>query len=168
MGGVTFHPTLAKLVLADAKTETRRLLSDNPRSPWFGGGCRLRRFRDYAVQPGRGKPQIGRLLVVERPRRSTIGQMGTEAAQREGCVDLTAFNALWEALNGPWDPETEVWVIRFVRLTRYRVAVPAVGLGRTTWRPADDLDEVRALMAERGGSWAVDNQLRRRVYGDGS
>ena len=50
----------------NGKTVTRRLVSDNPRSPWFEGGCSLKAGRDYAVCPGRGKNAIGRVRTGTR------------------------------------------------------------------------------------------------------
>jgi hypothetical protein len=57
---MNFRPELAEKVMAGEKTVTRRLVSDNPRSPWYVGGCSLNVGQDYAVCPGRGKDAIRR------------------------------------------------------------------------------------------------------------
>jgi hypothetical protein len=65
---VIFQPDLAEFVVAGRKTVTRRLCSDNERSPWFRDRCAHRPGESYAVQPGRGKTAICRVtvLAVER------------------------------------------------------------------------------------------------------
>ncbi len=67
---MNFRPELAEAVMAGRKTATRRLVSDNPRSPWWREKCVYRVGQVVAVCPGRGRRQIGRARVssVERMR----------------------------------------------------------------------------------------------------
>lgn len=101
-----FKPVLAAKVMSGEKTETRR--------PWKGETlCRYRPEHDYAVQPGRGKHQIGRLYVTE-VERVVLDTLTDEDAVREGFGDREAFEAYWRALyDGRWDPMAYVWRIRF-------------------------------------------------------
>lgn len=117
---MNFQPELAELVMAGRKTVTRRLMSDNPRSPWWKGGCGLKQGRTYAVCPGRGKHAIGRVRVTqvtrERLRGSfgeTLGEPGgpamDEEARREGFESAVAFKLAWLKINGSYDAMAWVW-----------------------------------------------------------
>jgi len=109
---VNFKPELAAKVMDGEKTVTRRLVSDNPRSPWFKGGCSLTVGRDYAVCPGRGKNQIGRVRVTDC-RLLHLGDVGEREARREGFDTQREFAEAWAAINGRWDPAALVWRIEF-------------------------------------------------------
>jgi len=81
---VNFRPELAAKVMAGEKTVTRRLCSDNPRSPWWWEDCSLRVGKDYAVCPGRGKHAIGRVRIVSVERlRLWVPPMPEEEARLE-------------------------------------------------------------------------------------
>lgn len=103
-----FRPHLAEKVMAGTKTVTRRLCSDNPRSPWWREACRLEPGRDYAIQPGRGKKAIGR-KVVESTRRERLGHLDVAEAQREGFSTVADFEQAFAGINGSYDPDVEVW-----------------------------------------------------------
>ena len=108
-----FQPELARLVMAGEKTVTRRVAVDNPRSPWWRERCGLVVGRDYAVCPGRGKPQVGRVRIVDT-WLSPLGQImrfGAREAQREGFATAFEFATVWEHINGVYDPATLVWRI---------------------------------------------------------
>lgn len=109
---MNFRPELAAKVMAGEKTVTRRLTSDNPRSPWFEWGCGLKVGRDYAVCPGRGKDSIGR-VVVKDVRREPLGHLGDEEARREGFETGGLFAAAFRKINGDYDPDLKVWRIEF-------------------------------------------------------
>ena len=108
MGGTTFRADLAAAVMAGEKTVTRRLCSDNPRSPWWRQECALKLGKDYAVQPGRGKPAIGR-AVVRSVRREPLGHLDVAEARREGFASVAEFEATFAGINGAYDPTVEVW-----------------------------------------------------------
>jgi hypothetical protein len=121
---MNFTPTLATRVMAGEKTVTRRLVSNNPRSPWWRERCSLEVGRDYAVCPGRGKHAIGRVRV-RSVRRERLGDMlgsdlavdqppiATLEARREGFLDAVAFKLAWLKINGGYDPDAEVWRVEF-------------------------------------------------------
>lgn len=106
-----FRPELAKKVMAGEKTQTRRLVSDNPRSPW-GPRCGFGVGESYAVQPGRGKHAIGRIEILD-VRQETLADVGDSAAEREGFATFHEFVDTWRSLHGEWDHEARVWVLTF-------------------------------------------------------
>jgi hypothetical protein len=108
---MTFREELAAAVMAGAKRVTRRAASQNPRSPWYVGGCSLVVGRDYAVQPGRGKPAIGRARIVS-VRLDALGRLSEREAELEGFPSAQAFEDTFAALNGGrYDPTVPVWRI---------------------------------------------------------
>lgn len=109
---MNFRPELATQVMAGEKTVTRRLMSDNPRSPWFKGGCKLREGRDYAVCPGRGKPAIGRVRVLD-VTGLPLGHVDPLDARLEGFADVAEFEAAFAGINGRYDPDAWVWRVAF-------------------------------------------------------
>ncbi|HZN72486.1 MAG TPA: ASCH domain-containing protein [Micromonosporaceae bacterium] len=116
---VSFRPELAAAVMTGAKTVTRRLCSANPRSPWWYERCAYQPGRSYAIQPGRGKPAVGRAVFVS-VRREQLGELDDAEAQREGFPDWQTFEETWEQLNGRYDPTAEVWRVELLAI------VPAV------------------------------------------
>lgn len=109
---MNFRPELAAAVMRGDKTVTRRLVSDNPRSPWSITGCGLKIGRDYAVCPGRGKHAIGRVRIVNVGQRP-LGRMNVREAAREGFPSIAAFEEAWTAINGDFDPHALVWRVEF-------------------------------------------------------
>lgn len=109
---MNFQPELAEKVMRGEKTVTRRLASDNPRSPWWRGGCSLVVGRDYAVCPGRGKHAIGR-VVVTSVLRMRLGHLPESEARREGFASAAEFEAAFAEINGFYDPDAVVWRVGF-------------------------------------------------------
>lgn len=107
---MNFRPELAVAVMFGAKTVTRRLVSENPRSPWWRERCSLVVGRNYAVCPGRSKPAIGRARVVS-VRLEALSLLDTGEARREGFPTYAAFVEAWTAINGSYDPAALVWRI---------------------------------------------------------
>jgi hypothetical protein len=105
-----FRPELAELVMTGEKTVTRRLVSENPRSPWYRERCALRVGETYAIQPGRGKPAIGR-AVITAVTRERLGVIDEAEARREGFAGVLEFEAAFAGLNHGYDPDDEVWRI---------------------------------------------------------
>jgi hypothetical protein len=110
---MNFRPELADKILAGEKTVTRRLVRDNPASPWSRAGCSLQLGRDYAICPGRGKPQIGRVRVLD-VRQEPLGWLDDAEARREGFADAATFEQAFGAINGSYDPGALVWRVEFV------------------------------------------------------
>ena len=109
---MNFRPELAAKVLAGEKTVTRRLVSDNPRSPWSRARCALVVDRDYAVCPGRGKNTIGRVRILGVDQRR-LGLLLDSEARAEGFADAHAFGEAWRAINGAYLPDALVWRVEF-------------------------------------------------------
>lgn len=106
--GIMFKPELAAKVMSGEKTVTRRLVSDNPRSPWWWQECALMPGRDYAIQPGRGKTAIGRATVVS-VCREPLGFVDAAEARREGFGSVAEFVAAFVAINGEYNSRAQVW-----------------------------------------------------------
>lgn len=107
-----FKPDLAQKVMAGEKTVTRRMLSDNPRSPWWREKCRYRVGQVVAVNPGRGVTNIGhvRLTSVENVK---LGFLDDSEAEREGFANLRDFEDVWTSMHGSYDPELRLWRLEF-------------------------------------------------------
>lgn len=107
-----FRRDLAEKVMAGEKTVTRRAVSDNPRSPWYVGGCGYRIDQVFTVNPGRGVANIGRAAVVAISLEH-LGNLTDREARREGFASGAAFREAFEAINGAYDPMLLVWRIEF-------------------------------------------------------
>jgi hypothetical protein len=109
------------LAIRRGKCETRRVVNDNPNSPWYRGGCAyhvprpsLERFeKTYAICPGRGKAAVGRLKLTHEPDLSVVESITDLGARREGFDDRAAFLDYFLKLNRGVDLQTEVWALRF-------------------------------------------------------
>lgn len=126
---MNFKPELAQAVMAGRKTVTRRLVSDNPRSPWWRERCGLIIGRDYAVCPGRGKHAIGRVRIVNSGMRP-LSRMNVREAHREGFGSIREFEAAWAAINGDFDEHALVWRVEF--------EVTEIGVCKACGHPGDD------------------------------
>ena len=110
-----FRAELAAKIIAGEKTVTRRLCSENPRSPWWRQRCALRPGQTFAVQPGRGKPAIARARAT-RVSREALGRLSDHEARREGFATADAFELAFTAINGSYDPAALVWRVEFERV----------------------------------------------------
>lgn len=108
---MNFRPELAAAVMSGRKWVTRRLVSGNPRSPYHPD--RVRRRKDVAVCPGRGKPALGRVRVhsVKRERRFNPRRIRPIQAIAEGFGSPEEFQAAWKAIHGDLAP-VDVWRIQ--------------------------------------------------------
>lgn len=146
---MNFRPELAAKVLAGEKTVTRRLVSENPRSPWWRERCSLVAGRDYAVCPGRGKNAIGRVWI-ESTNRMLLGYLTDSEARAEGFANGIEFERAFEAINGSYDPSVEVWCVTFELLRCDQCDQPAT---TSEWGPW--LCEGCALATAQGDGGAV-------------
>lgn len=108
-----FQGDLADLVLSGKKTETRRLFSDKPGSPWWKGGCRFRRGSRIAVQRGRTARGEGFVVLTEEPYDEPVVNVDDAAARAEGFIDRQDFLRRFMAINGPGALGGRVWVLKF-------------------------------------------------------
>lgn len=109
---MNFQPELAEKVMAGEKTVTRRVASDNPRSPWYRHRCALQVGRDYAVCPGRGKHAIGRVRILSA-RVGPLGWLTEAEARAEGFSSAMAFAEAFADINGKYRDNTLVWRVEF-------------------------------------------------------
>lgn len=105
---MNFRPDLAEKVRAGEKTVTRRLASDNPRSPWYIGCCGYAAGQSVTVCPGRGKHALGR-VVVRGATLERLGRLSDEDARAEGFSDHQMFEEAWATINGGMDTNALVW-----------------------------------------------------------
>lgn len=110
---MNFQPELAAKVMAGEKTVTRRVCSENRRSPWSERGCRLVVGKDYAVCPGRGKDQIGRVVIRRVWRERLYLAFTGEEARKEGFASGLEFRRAFKAINGELPAHTWVWRVEF-------------------------------------------------------
>lgn len=103
--------------MAGEKTVTRRLVSSNPRSPWWKQRCSLQPGRTYAVCPGRGKNAIGRVLVTDVHRDVWFGAaaLAPEEVRREGFESAEEFDTALARINGKVPIGAVLWRIEFER-----------------------------------------------------
>lgn len=120
-----FRPELARKIARGEKTQTRRPVKPGEKH------CRYREGRDYAVQPGRGKPSSFRILILAVEDQA-LGDLTYRDARAEGFKTRDEFQAYWRSLyDGRWDPGQPVWAIRFRLLTSHdkpRLLMP-IGAG---------------------------------------
>ena len=107
-----FRPELVEKILAGEKTETRRLMSDNPRSPWSSERCMYRAGQRYSVQPGRGQRSVAQVEATA-VLRGQLRTVTNDSAQAEGFFNLAEFRDYWTEMHGHFDPFAKVWVVRF-------------------------------------------------------
>ncbi|MCE9603316.1 MAG: ASCH domain-containing protein [Planctomycetia bacterium] len=93
-----------QLVIDGRKTQSRRIVGERLHS-WRIG-------QSYALQPGRGKKAIAR-IVVTAVRRELLGEITEADAKAEGYDSVADFVSVWESMHGAYDPDTEVFVIEF-------------------------------------------------------
>jgi len=107
-----FRPELAAKVMAGEKTVTRRLVSDNARSSWWRERCIYVEGKEFAVQPGRGKPSIGRARVVSCTQEQML-DMSKAEARKEGFPSVEQFAIAFQAINGSLPLRKLVWRVEF-------------------------------------------------------
>lgn len=157
---MNFRPELAEKVMAGEKTVTRRLVSDNPRSPWYRKRCALVVGRDYAVCPGRGKPAIGRVIVLDTVEEA-LGWLTDREARCEGFPDRIAFTEAFADINGTYDAGARVWRVEILAITGPLCGRIMIGSGGDTYDPICVLPD-RHRGACRSAS-AIDQYRLRRA-----
>lgn len=108
-----FRPDLAAKVMDGEKTVTRRICSENERSPWFKGGCKVVVGKDYAVCPGRGEHSIGRVLVLRVWKERLYLAFTDREARLEGFENARELRRAFASINGELAAHTHVWRIEF-------------------------------------------------------
>lgn len=108
-----FRPELALAICERRKTETRRVPSDNPRSPWHPDRVERMVGQVRGVQPGRGRPTVCHIRITD-VALLRLGVLSTTEARAEGFDNPTAFESAWMEIHGTYEPQIRVWVVRFV------------------------------------------------------
>jgi len=120
-----FQHTL-KPVLNQQKTQTRRVIKGNEvavRGPHnkiiavkSNNRTKWRVGRTYAVQPGRGKPQVARIQLTAIAREP-IAEISEADAIAEGFISRAEFLQAWQTIHGTRSLELTVWVLSFQLVT---------------------------------------------------
>ena len=109
-------------VLECRKTQTRRVIKakevairgrynqiievvQNGRTKWRVG-------QTYAVQPGRGKPQVARIRI-NKINSEHITRISSKDAIAEGFADRREFLATWKTIHIDKAMDLRVWVVTF-------------------------------------------------------
>lgn len=124
-----FKPEMIDAILAGKKTQTRRVVKadewDTPMGGLIGGAVftstsqssrlKWQVGRTYAIQPGRGKPSIGRRIRITSIRCEYLHDITEADALAEGVASVAEYRALWERINGAgsFDENPSVWVLTF-------------------------------------------------------
>jgi len=106
-----FTEPLAAKIIKGEKTATRRVMSDNPRSPWSSHRCLYEVGQTFTVNPGRGVKRVAECEVTA-VYKQPLGQMTEYDARAEGFTDRYSFWVVWNDLHGAFDDQ-EVWVVEF-------------------------------------------------------
>ncbi len=101
-----FTPAEARKIIRGEKTMTRRPIKPGEKH------CRYQEGRDYAVQPGRGKPETCRILILTIEDQA-LGDLTYRDARAEGFKTRQDFKTAWTEIHGRHDPQMRVWAIRF-------------------------------------------------------
>jgi hypothetical protein len=123
-----FKPELVAKVLAGEKTQTRRewresdaWLIDGDTMQTFcvseGEGGRERWFvgKSYALQPGRGKRAVGRILLTEIRYCARAADISEADARAEGFESAGQFREVYARINGAGALEESCWALTFRR-----------------------------------------------------
>ena len=103
-----FQPYHIYQMKQGVKTETRRVWK---RQCAFAGRW-YPVMRDYK-KGHRHDPEDGYIRITEVVQQR-LGDMTEEAARAEGGYVLSQYKDVWIGINGSWDPEQVVYVVRFV------------------------------------------------------
>lgn len=98
-----FKPEHVPMILSGRKTETRR---DWKRPMVRVGGvykCKLKLFSKDCFT----KIKVVALWLEE------LGEITQESIYAEGYDSLSEIKDVWERINGEWNPELLVWVVKF-------------------------------------------------------
>lgn len=116
-----FQHTLEKIINCE-KTQTRRIVYPrdtairvrnnkissvivNGRAKWTVG-------QTYAVQPGRGQPQVARIQIL-RIRSEHLERISTADAKAEGFASRKEFLQAWQSIHSSIELKSRVWVVEF-------------------------------------------------------
>jgi hypothetical protein len=98
-------------IRTDEKTMTRRQWDDNRVTV----GKTYRATRGGNVEQGMFTPrsECNCFIRVTDVYREALGEMDAADARREGSYTLAEFRDAWQAINGEWNADEQVWVVAF-------------------------------------------------------
>lgn len=100
---ILFRKKHIKKILRRKKTQTRRRA--NQRRSYHVG-------RIYGIRSRWFDKSVAYIRITGK-RTEKLGAITPEDAEKEGGYTIEEFKAEWEAINGPWNPNTEVDVYDF-------------------------------------------------------
>jgi hypothetical protein len=110
---VIVTPKHARAIETGRKTQARQ--------PILGARCRYKPGHDYSIQPGRGKPSVCRIQIVNILEQQ-LGDITHKDARAEGHRDIVAFKGHWvRAHDRAWvdRQETSVDAAGVIDVDRY-------------------------------------------------
>lgn len=111
-----FRPELAAKVMDGSKTVTRRLATQNPRSPWWIERTWYMPGKVFTINPGRGAPNIGCARVTAADRYLWSGELSDVEARREGFATSAEFLEAFGGINGSVAAGRMLWRVEFERV----------------------------------------------------
>lgn len=99
---ILFKPQFIQPILKGRKTQTRRV----GKKRWNVGSVHMAKTGLLCEDP------FARLRITG-VRRSLLGWITHEEAEKEGFDCVADFNHAWRQIHGEWSPKQEVWVIDF-------------------------------------------------------
>jgi len=108
---ILFKPYHVPLILEGKKTETRRL--------WKYP--RIRVGRTYQAKTTLyGQPFA--LIEITALWREKLGDITPESVRAEGYDSFEEFMKAWIDINGIWNPDDEVWAVRFKVVRKFKAS----------------------------------------------
>ena len=131
-----FQPEMIRLILADEKTQSRRVVRENDAmtlrwgnrlrvvaaaphqqglliAVYRNGMLRWMEGRTYAIQPGRSKPAVARLLLEQIRYCERAAAISEDDAHAEGFDSAVDFCAYYARLNGADALDKPCWALTF-------------------------------------------------------
>lgn len=110
-----FTEQLAVAIVKGEKTQTSRVLSDKPGSPWYRNRKAGERYpvgKVFTVNPGRGVLRVAECEVTAR-YLATIAAVFTHDYKAEGFASRLALQDVWARMHPGFDPREVVDVVGF-------------------------------------------------------
>jgi hypothetical protein len=106
------EPHAAKIIKGE-KTATRRVMSDNPRSPWSSHRCLYEVGQTFTVNPGRGVVRVAEAKIEDVYEQPPV-LISDQWAQAEGFpFGRDEFLEAFQKINKGIDLHDPVWVVEF-------------------------------------------------------
>lgn len=100
---ILFKPAHVPMILKGKKTETRRI---------WKAGPRIKVGRVYGAKTKLFGKDFARIEVLGL-WKERLGDISEESVRAEGYDSLEDYKRVWIEINKKWDPDTDVWVVKF-------------------------------------------------------